>query len=328
MTFDVTANDALPGTKTIQRTAGTRWGSLTCTTAGVCTYQSLPGYAGVDSFRYQVSTPTTGPFDVPVTITVLYVNDAPIVRDDRAVTGIGAPVTVPVLANDEDPNAAGSSTEPAGPNRPGDTLALTTTGARTVTPAAAGTATCASAGTCTFTPAAGYTGPASFTYGATDSGVSDARVADPGVPGGYSAVSPLTRTATVAVRVDPAALTPSGFTDAEARTPSVATGTFAATGATPTATASCAAGRARITVSWAGTAGATTYRLERRVVGDAGFELVGSGITSTSYLDDLLGEAVAIQYRVRPEQQRWLGTASAASTAATVAKPTTAPGGC
>src|SRR5207302_9073605 len=84
-----------------------------------------------------------------VSITVSHVNHPPVANDDSASTSANTAVTVSVRANDTDP----------------DNDLLTVTGAST--PAHGSTVVNAGA-TVTYTPAAGYSGPDSFTYTISD----------------------------------------------------------------------------------------------------------------------------------------------------------------
>ncbi|MCW2757592.1 MAG: hypothetical protein JWO46_1338, partial [Nocardioidaceae bacterium] len=56
-------------------------GTITCTTAGACTYQPKPNYAGDDSFTYTISDGHGGSGTQTVSITVNPVNDDPVARD-------------------------------------------------------------------------------------------------------------------------------------------------------------------------------------------------------------------------------------------------------
>jgi subtilisin family serine protease len=76
-------------------------------------------------------------------------NGAPVASDDQASTAKDTPVTIPVLANDSDPD--------------GDALAVTS-----VTKPNRGTAIVNDDGTVTFTPKKGATGAAKFGYSITD----------------------------------------------------------------------------------------------------------------------------------------------------------------
>jgi len=77
------------------------------------------------------------------------VNQPPDAVDDTLTTDEGTPATINVLANDTDPD--------------GDPLAVTG-----VTSPQHGSVSCSANGDCTYTPAAGYSGPDSFTYDITD----------------------------------------------------------------------------------------------------------------------------------------------------------------
>jgi streptogramin lyase len=77
-------------------------------------------------------------------------NQPPVAVDDTLTTEQDTAGTVNVLANDSDPD-------------PGDALTVTDS-----TAGAHGTVSCQPAGDCTYTPAAGYSGPDSFTYTVSD----------------------------------------------------------------------------------------------------------------------------------------------------------------
>lgn len=91
-------------------------------------------------------------------VTDLIVNCAPVAVDDTATTVNGFPVTIPVLANDSDPD--------------GDTLTVTS-----VTDPPNGTAVNNGDGTVTYTPDCGFFGIDTFNYtisdgqGGTDTGM-------------------------------------------------------------------------------------------------------------------------------------------------------------
>jgi hypothetical protein len=125
-------------------------GTVSCTTAGVCTYTPNANYNGSDSFVYTISDGHGGSDTATVTITVTPVNDDPNAVNDALTTPANTAGQVNVLANDTEVD--------------GDTLTVTT-----LTPAAAhGTVSCTAAGVCTYTPNADYDGSDSFTYGISD----------------------------------------------------------------------------------------------------------------------------------------------------------------
>jgi hypothetical protein len=138
--------------------------ALTCTVGGApthglatleagCaagTYTPDPGYAGPDSFVYQVSDGSLVA-TATVTVTVNNVNQAPLANPDTAATADGVAVNIAVLANDSDPD--------------GDGLTVVS-----VTAPSAGTATTDGA-TVTYTPSGpAYSGTIPFSYTVCDPG--------------------------------------------------------------------------------------------------------------------------------------------------------------
>ncbi|RIJ56289.1 hypothetical protein DZG02_15415, partial [Clavibacter lycopersici] len=75
-------------------------------------------------------------------------------------------------------------------------------------------------------------------------------------------------------------------------------------------------------VSWAQVPGATDQLVERRLAGatpGAWITVARLAGTATSFSDDRLGESRSYQWRIRPDLHRWVGVASAPSSA--VAQP-------
>ena len=100
--IDPTTVDTIPGT-------GPANGTLSINgTTGEITYTPDPGFNGTDTFDYVVcddGNPLPSLCDTAtVTITVLPVNDPPIAVNDADTTDEDTPVTVDVVANDDDPN--------------------------------------------------------------------------------------------------------------------------------------------------------------------------------------------------------------------------------
>jgi hypothetical protein len=115
------------------------------------TYTPPAGFTSppADSFTYTACDPG-GLCDLAtVTVTVQAVNHAPTPVDDAATTRSGSAVTIPVLANDTDPD--------------GDALTLDSVGAP-----AHGTAVANADGTVTYTPEAGFVGEDALTYTVSD----------------------------------------------------------------------------------------------------------------------------------------------------------------
>ncbi|MWV58892.1 DUF7507 domain-containing protein [Rathayibacter sp. VKM Ac-2754] len=268
-------------------------GSVTCVdsgaTRGQCTYRPIAAYVGTDVFDYALSG-TYGTWNVRVTVTVTALNKAPVARPDRAVaTAGGASVTVSPLANDTDEDA-------------GTTLTLSSVGS-----VGSGTFGCAGA-TCTYTPGAA-TGSFPIAYTVSDGA--------------------LTASSTITVFVDPAPLTRRGFTGTDTTGGSIGLGTWTRSSVVATPVASCTANRPSTLVSWAAAPGATGWTLERRLAGatpGAWTVVATPAAAATSFTDERLGEGRSYQWRVRPDLQRWLGVASAASTAVAQPAVTTARG--
>ncbi|MBL7254562.1 Ig-like domain-containing protein [Paractinoplanes lichenicola] len=116
---------------------------------GTITYTPALGWAGADSFTYSIADGDGGTDTATVTVTTA--NAAPVAVDDVRATAAGVRIDIPVLANDSDPNShpihVASITQPqAG------------AGSATLTGDVVG-----------YTPAAGFTGTATFTYVVEDS---------------------------------------------------------------------------------------------------------------------------------------------------------------
>ena len=113
------------------------------------TYQPNAGYSGPDAFQFKANDGQLDSATATVSITVTDVNHAPVANNDSASTTQDQSVTVSVLTNDTD----------------ADNDLLTVTG--TSTPAH-GTTVVNAGASVTYTPAAGYSGPDSFTYTVSD----------------------------------------------------------------------------------------------------------------------------------------------------------------
>lgn len=162
----VLANDAAGATLTGVGTAGGVAGPAHGTVAivnGEVRYTPFADYNGTDSFQYVARGPSGTSATARVDVTVTAVNDAPIGVDNSGFrTPAGTPIKITaasLLANDRDVD--------------GDTLTLTG-----VSQASGGTVTRDAQGDVIFTPAAGVTGPASFSYSLSDGkgGVATAKV--------------------------------------------------------------------------------------------------------------------------------------------------------
>ena len=71
---------------------------------GTVTFTPRANYYGSDSFSYTVSDGRGGTAAANVSVTVIPVNDLPVVNPDAATTNLGESVAIAVLANDSDPD--------------------------------------------------------------------------------------------------------------------------------------------------------------------------------------------------------------------------------
>ncbi len=148
VTIAVLANDWDPDSDTLTVTSVTQGanGAVTINAGGSVTYTPGAGFTGTDSFGYTVSDGQGGSASATVTVTVnAALNAPPVAVDDSSTTAPGTPVTIPVLANDSDPD--------------GDTLTVVA-----ATQGAKGTVAVNADGTITYTPGRKAKGSDSFTY--------------------------------------------------------------------------------------------------------------------------------------------------------------------
>ncbi|MCU1448853.1 MAG: thrombospondin, partial [Acidimicrobiales bacterium] len=110
---------------------------------GTVTYTPAPNYNGPDSFTVTVCDTNGACASSPVDVTVVPVNDPPVVNDDTATVNEDGQTTVSPLSNDTDPD--------------GDPLSVST-----ITQPSHGTTVLNPDGTVTYTPAPNYNGPDSF----------------------------------------------------------------------------------------------------------------------------------------------------------------------
>ena len=152
VTIPVLANDTDPNgdALTITGVSNPIGGTATVIGGTTITYQPNAGFAGTGSFSYSISDGHGGSASASVTVVVLpQPNQPPVANFDSATTSVGVGVTIPVLANDSDPN--------------GDPLTVTS-----VTSVVGGSAAINAGNTITYTPAAGFSGTGSFTYSISD----------------------------------------------------------------------------------------------------------------------------------------------------------------
>lgn len=127
-------------------------GAVATTPAGLMLYIPSPGYSGVDYFLYQICNDDGECSQTLVAVTVLPNGSpaqAPIAHNDIDSTGIGTPIAVHVLYNDNDPEN-------------GNLLLAS------VTTPTQGTAAIGSGGVINYTPPAGFSGIATFNYTVCD----------------------------------------------------------------------------------------------------------------------------------------------------------------
>jgi hypothetical protein len=152
VTINVLANDSdADGDPLTVSAIGTPLHGTATTDGQTIIYTPTPSFVGVDSFTYTILDGRGGAATATVTITVSGPpgsNQAPTAGNDSATTGLNAPVTIDVLANDADPD--------------GDPLTITI-----ATPPSNGTAVVVD-GKVVYTPNSGISGTDSFTYTVAD----------------------------------------------------------------------------------------------------------------------------------------------------------------
>jgi len=152
--IDILANDQPSTGVTPRILANPQHGSVRIDAAtNQAVYTPTVGFSGPDSFSY-INTDANG-IDSNVALVsfnVAFLNHPPVANGDSATASATTPITIPVLANDTDPDN-------------GDTL--NPASVTIVSPPASGTATVNPDGSITFTPAA--VGSASFQYTMQDS---------------------------------------------------------------------------------------------------------------------------------------------------------------
>ena len=128
-------------------------------------YTPSPDFNGVDQFSYVVTDGQGGTDTATVYVAVAGTNDPPIAQDDSASTSSAAPVTIPVLSNDSDPDGDPIAIESASTPAGGDVRI--------------------DGGNLVYTPRDGYVGTDRFTYTITDAlGGSDQATVTIGVTAG------------------------------------------------------------------------------------------------------------------------------------------------
>ncbi|HEX6322600.1 MAG TPA: Ig-like domain-containing protein [Vicinamibacterales bacterium] len=142
--FAVLGNDSDPDNDALTITAFTQPSSGTVARTGdTFVYTPATAFVGVDAFTYTISDGFGGTDTATVALTVT--NRPPVAIDDAATARATTPVTVPVLANDGDPD--------------GHEITLVS-----VTPASNGTVVLNAGGTVTYTANTGFQGIDTFSY--------------------------------------------------------------------------------------------------------------------------------------------------------------------
>jgi fibronectin type 3 domain-containing protein/regulation of enolase protein 1 (concanavalin A-like superfamily) len=90
----------------------------------------------------------------------------------------------------------------------------------------------------------------------------------------------------------------------------------------PTGLSATAASHAQVNLAWAAPAGASSYRIERRVAGASTFDEIATGVAGTTYQDAGRAPGTAYEYRVRAENTAGLSGYSNVAAATTPAAPT------
>jgi VCBS repeat-containing protein len=153
--------------------AGAANGTVTILPDGTVRYTPNPDFAGPETITYTISDARGGFATSTVDVTVTPVNDRPVAADDTARTAEDQPVTIPVLANDRDPDGTPLTVTSA--SSPNGTVAIHPDGTITFTP----DADFNGATTITYTISDGAGGTATASVAVTVTPVNDPPVANP-----------------------------------------------------------------------------------------------------------------------------------------------------
>ena len=103
--LDVLANDSDPdGDALTIVSVGVAAHGTAAITGNKIAYTPAAGYVGTDSFVYTIVDPKGLTSSATVAITITGINHPPVAQPDNAVARFNTPVTIPVLANDSDPD--------------------------------------------------------------------------------------------------------------------------------------------------------------------------------------------------------------------------------
>ncbi|EPN4953977.1 tandem-95 repeat protein [Vibrio diabolicus] len=152
----VLGNDTFEGTdKVVSLDAdnGPKNGTVIVNNNGTVTYTPDDNYVGKDTFTYVVTSGGVSEFTT-VEVNVTPVNDAPVAKDDTAITDEDTPVTIDVLPNDSDVDGDKLSIESASVPKEQGTVEVVN-------------------GKLVFTPAENFNGDAEITYIVTDGQLTD-----------------------------------------------------------------------------------------------------------------------------------------------------------
>ncbi|KIN72244.1 cadherin-like domain-containing protein [Sulfitobacter guttiformis] len=157
VTIAVLANDSDPDGDPLTVTSATSpEGTVVINDDGTLEFTPNADFDGPATITYTITDGNGGQATATVDVTVNPVNDGPLAEDDSATTEIDTPVTVPVLANDSDPE--------------GDPISVISASSPD------GTVVINGDGTLTFTPNAGFIGEAQVNYSITDGALTDPAV--------------------------------------------------------------------------------------------------------------------------------------------------------
>ncbi|EJG0984056.1 tandem-95 repeat protein [Vibrio parahaemolyticus] len=152
----VLGNDTFEGTDkvvSLDTNNGPANGAVSVNPDGSVTYTPNDNYQGTDSFTYIVTSGGVSE-STTVSVDVTPVNDAPVAKDDTAITDEDTPVTIDVLPNDTDVDGDKLSIESASVPKEQGTLEVVN-------------------GKLVFTPAENFHGDAEITYTVSDGALTD-----------------------------------------------------------------------------------------------------------------------------------------------------------